>query len=168
MKDCDIGTIVGSVPKSPNTCFANLLDTHEGAEGPLVGVIAAFGGFVTSLGIDTADFLQRLKKRPRNIDAEALERHVSNDDQGEISLKKGITSKQFHHLAYRMAAKSYEEDLAHNFRKPRSRHAFAAMREKVTAKKAKGGRGYQVAGATAHYVCDIAATSAKGKPSSRL
>jgi sterol 3beta-glucosyltransferase len=159
---------VSRVPRPRSACFADLLDTHEGAEGPLVGAVAAFGGFVASLGTDTADFSLRLKRRPRNTDAEALTRLVSNDDQGEISLKKGITSKQFHHLAYRMAAKSYEDDFAHNFRKPRSRPAFAAMRERVAAKKAKGGRGFQVTSATAHYVCDLTATGAKGKPISRL
>jgi sterol 3beta-glucosyltransferase len=120
------------------------------------------------MGTDTADFSQRVKRRPRNTDVETLERLVSNDDQGEISLKKGITSKQFNRLAYRMAAKSYEEDFAHNFRKPQSRPAFAAMREKVAAKKARDSRGYQVTSATAHYVCDLAATGAKGKPRSRL
>jgi sterol 3beta-glucosyltransferase len=127
--------------------------------------MAAFGGLISSLGTNTADFSQRLKKRPRNTDAEALKRHVSKDDPGEVDLKKGITSKQFYHLAYRMAAKSYEEDLAHNLRKPRSRPTFTVIREKVAAKKAKGGRGYQVTSATAHYVCDLAATGAKGKPS---
>jgi sterol 3beta-glucosyltransferase len=168
MKGCDIGTIVSRVPKHPDECLADLLDTHEGAEAPTVGAVAAFGGFVASLGTDTAEFSQRLKKRPHNTDAQALKRLVSDDDPGEVSLKKGITSKQYNHLAYRMAAKSYEEDWSHNFRKPRSRPAFAAMREKVAAKKSKGGRGYQIASATAHYVCDLAATGAKGKPRSQF
>jgi sterol 3beta-glucosyltransferase len=159
---------VSSVTGYRKVKLANPVDTHEGAEGPLVGAVAAFGGLVSSLGTDTAEFSQRLKNRPRSMDVEALQRHISRDDPGEVTLKKGITSKQFHHLAYRMAAKSYEEDPAHNFRKPRSRPAFTAMREKVAVKKAKGGRGYQVTSATAHYLGDLAATGAKGKPSNSI
>jgi sterol 3beta-glucosyltransferase len=134
--------------------------THEGAEGPLVGIIAAFGGLMASLGTDTAEFSQRLKKRPRGMDVEATRRPTSGEPD-EISVEKGITSKHFHHLAYRMAAKSCDEDYTHNFEKPQSRPGLAALREKVAAKKAKGGRGYQITSATAHYIGDLAATGAK-------
>ncbi|KAF9694720.1 hypothetical protein EKO04_007312 [Ascochyta lentis] len=135
--------------------------THEGAEGPFVGALAAFGGLMSSLGTDTTEFSQRLEKKPRNLDVESLARIVSNDEPGEIDPKKGITSKQFHHLAYRMAVKSYEEDPSQNFRMPQSRPGITAIRAKVATKKAKGGRGYQITSATAHYVCDITATFAK-------
>ena len=138
-------------------------DTHEGAEGPFVGAMAAFGGFMASLGTDTTEFSQRLKKRPQNTDVEAVTRVISEDEPGEISMKKGITSKQFQHLAYRMAAKSYEEEPLHNFRKPQSRPGLTTIRDKVAAKKAKGGRGYQITSATGHYACDLATTGAKGE-----
>jgi sterol 3beta-glucosyltransferase len=143
--------------------MADRSDTHEGAEGPLVGAIAAFGGFISSLGTDTAEFSQRLKRRPRSTDVEAMTRSVTNGSQAEIDPKKEITSKQFYHLAYRMAAKSYDDDLNHNFRKPRSNSRLTAMREMVAAKKAKGGRAYQISSATAHYAGDLTATGARGE-----
>jgi hypothetical protein len=135
--------------------------THQGAEGPLVGAIAAFGGFMASIGTDTADFSQRLKKRPQSSDVEALKRVRTRDESDEISVEKGITSRQFHHLAYRMAAKSYEDEMTQNFEKPQSRPGLCAIRERVAAKRAKGGRGYQIACATANYVGDLALTGAK-------
>jgi hypothetical protein len=127
--------------------------------------VAAFGGLVASIGTDTSEFASRLKKKPQPHDAdpEALKRTVTIDEPEEVDTKKGISSKQFHHLAYRMAVKSYEEDPTQNFSKPRSRPGITAIRKKVAAKKAKGGRGYQVASATAHYVCDLATTGAKGE-----
>lgn len=166
MIDADCGTEIGvSSPAEVLDKFpADNLDTHEGAEAPFVGAVAAFGGLMTSLGTDTHDFSERLKKRPRGKDVEAMSRILSNDEPSEVSLKKGITSKQFHHLAFRMAAKSYEENPAHNFRKPHIRPGLKVLRDKVAAKKAKGGRGYQITSATAHYACDLAATGAKGEP----
>lgn len=127
--------------------------------------MAAFGGLVASIGTDTSEFLSRLKKKPQphDTDSEALTRTVTIDEPEEVDTKKGITSKQFHHLAYRMAVKSYEEDPAQNFSEPRSRPGVTAIRRKIAAKKAKGGRGYQIANATAHYVCDLATTGAKGE-----
>ncbi|KAF2626779.1 glycosyltransferase family 1 protein [Macroventuria anomochaeta] len=135
--------------------------THEGAEGPFVGAVAAFGGLMASIGTDTTDYSHRLKKRPHNADIETLSRVVSNGEPEEIDPEKGLTSKHFHHLAYRMAVKSYEEDPRRNFSKPRSHPGLTAIRNKVAAKKAKGGRGYQITSATAHYVCDLAVTGAK-------
>ena len=134
--------------------------THEGAEGPFVGVVAAFGGLMASLGTDTGEFSQRLKKRPRetDADAEALRRVPTVD---EPDVEKGITSKHFHHLAYRMAEKSCDDDYTHNFEKPQNRPGISALREKIAARRARGGRGYQITSATAHYVGDLAATGAK-------
>lgn len=140
-----------------------LLDTHEGAEGPLVGAIAAFGGLMSSIGTDTSEFSQRLKKRSHTEDIETLARTVTNGAEEQLDPKKGITSKQFQHLAYRMAKKSYEDDPVNNFTKPQNRPGLVAVRRKVAEKKAKGGRGYQIASATAHYVCDLTVTGAKGK-----
>ena len=97
------------------------------------------------------------------MDIETLQRSASNDESDEVDLTKGITSKQFHHLAYRMAVKSYEDDPTQNFKKLRNRPGFAAIRTKVATKKAKGGRGYQITSVTTHYACDLAATGAKGE-----
>jgi hypothetical protein len=135
--------------------------THEGAEGPFVGAVAAFGGLLASLGTDTAVFSQRLEKRPLNTDVEALGGTRSKDDSNDVSLEKGLSSKQFYHLAYRMAAKSYEDDMNHNLEKPQNRPGLTALRERVAARRAKGGRGYQITSATAHYIGDLAATGAK-------
>ncbi|KAF1362686.1 UDP-Glycosyltransferase/glycogen phosphorylase [Lizonia empirigonia] len=135
--------------------------THEGAEAPLVGAVAAFGGLMASFGTDTNEFSQRLKKRPQNAEVEAMTRVASVEEPGEVDIKKGISSRQFHHLAHRMAAKSYEEDPTHNFKRPKNRPGLTAMRDKVAMKKANGGRMYQITSATAHYACDLAATGAK-------
>ncbi|RAR07338.1 glycosyltransferase family 1 protein [Stemphylium lycopersici] len=140
---------------------AHLSGLAAWAEGPFVGAVAAFGGLMASLGTDTAEFSQRLKKRPRESDVEALKRTLTRDDADDASLEKGITSRQFHHLAYRMAAKSYEDDMIHNFEKPSSRPGLTALRDRVTAGRAKGGRGYQIVSATAHYIGDLTATGAK-------
>lgn len=118
---------------------------------------------MASFGTDTNDFSQRLKKRPQNADVEAMTRVASVEEPGEVDIKKGISSRQFHHLAHRMAAKSYEEDPTHNFKRPKNRTGLTAMRDKVATKKAKGGRVYQITSATAHYACDLAATGAKGE-----
>lgn len=138
-------------------------DTHEGAEGPMVGAIAAFGGLMTSLGTDTSEFSQRLKKRTHSEDVETLARTVTNGPDEELNPKKGITSRQFRNLAYRMAKKSYEEDPDKNFTKPQANPGLVAIRNKVAEKKAKGGRGYQITSATTHYACDLAVTGAKGQ-----
>ncbi|KAJ4985852.1 glycosyltransferase family 28 domain-containing protein [Stagonosporopsis vannaccii] len=135
--------------------------THEGAEGPMFGIAAAIGGLMSSIGIDTSEFSQRLKKQPHTEDIETLARVVTNGAEEQLDPKKGITSKQFHHLAYRMAKKSYEEDPAKNFTKPQARPGLVALRRKVAEKKAKSGRGYQITSATAHYVCDLTITGAK-------
>jgi hypothetical protein len=138
------------------------IDTHEGAEAPLVGVVGAFGSLLSSISIDTAEFSRRLQRQPRNIYAKVLQSDDTNDEANEIDPSKGITAKQFHHLAYRMAVKSYEDDPYQNLTKPRNRPAIAAVRTKVAVKQAKGGRVYQVANATMHYACDLATTGARG------
>jgi hypothetical protein len=128
-----------------------------------VGIVAAFGGLLASLGTDTSEFSHRLKKKSAQEDVETLTRVETTGDPGEVSLSKGITSKQFHRLAYRMAAKSLEDDPSQNFSKPRSRPGIAAIRDKVARKKAKGGRAYQITSATAHYVNDLTVTGLKGE-----
>lgn len=160
--DIDIGVSTGVRPFEINISLTKS-DTHEGAEGPMLGAIAALGGLVASIGTDTAEFSRRLKKRPRNVDIEASAQSASLGEADEIDPSKGFTSKQFYHLAYRMAVKSYEKDPIQNFRKPRSRPGIEAMRKAVAEKRAKGGRGYQITSATAHYAYDLAATGARGK-----
>jgi hypothetical protein len=150
-----------------NACATRSLltdpDTHEGAEGPMVGAVAAFGGLMAGLGTDTTEFSHRLKKKEDHASVEALARTVTNGEEEAFDPKKGITSKQFNHMAYRMAKKSYEEDPMKNFTKPRSSPNFIAIRRKVAEKKAGGGRGYQIASATSHFVCDLSVTGAKGE-----
>lgn len=138
-------------------------DTHEGAEGPMVGTVAAFGGLMTGLGTDATEFSHRLKKKSHHIDIEALARTVTNGEEEELDPKKGITSKQFNHMAYRMAKKSCENDPMKNYSKPRTNPKLVAIRKKVAEKKARGGRGYQITSATVHFIFDVSATGAKGE-----
>lgn len=123
---------------------------------------------MASIGTDTTDFSHRLKKQTHHEDVETLARTVTNGAEEDFDPKKGISSKQFHHFAYRMAKKSIEDDPAKNFSKPQARPGLIAIRRKVEKTKAKGGRGYQITSATAHYVGDLAATGAKGSPVLRI
>jgi sterol 3beta-glucosyltransferase len=118
---------------------------------------------MTSFSTDTAEFSHLLKKKSHHEDVETLARTVTNGAEENFDPKKGITSKQFHHLAYRMAKKSYEDDYAKNFTKPNASPGLVAVRRKVEERKAKGGRGFQITSATAHYVGDLAVTGAKGE-----
>lgn len=117
---------------------------------------------MSSIGTDTSEFSRRLEKRSHTEDVETLARTVTNGAEEQFDPDKGATSKQFQHLAYRMAKKSYEEDPAKNFTKLQARPGLVAIRRKVAEKKAKGGRGYQITSATAHYVGDLTVTGAKG------
>ncbi|KAI8931389.1 hypothetical protein NX059_011721 [Plenodomus lindquistii] len=135
--------------------------THEGAEEPIVGAVAAFGGLMSSIGTDTTEFSQRLKKKTHSDDIEAAARTVANNAEEELDLDSGITSKQFNHLAYRMASKSYEEDETRNFTRPQVRPGLETIRRKVAKAKVKGGRGYQITSATSHYAFDLAVSGAK-------
>jgi hypothetical protein len=116
---------------------------------------------MTSFGTDTTEFSHRLKKKSHHEEIETLARTVTNGAEEDFDPKKGITSKQFHHLAYRMAKKSCEDNFAENFTKPHATPGIVAIRRKVEEKKAKGGRGFQITSATVHYVGDLAATGAK-------
>jgi sterol 3beta-glucosyltransferase len=160
--DIDIG-----VSTTSDSCVVRALltvaDTHEGAEGPMVGAIAAFGGLMAGVGTATTEFSHRLEKRPHHTDVEALARIVTNGEEEVFDPKKGITSKQFNHMAYRMAKKSYEDDPDKNFTKPRTSPGLIAIRKKVADKKASGGRGYQITSATVNFVCDLSVTSAEGE-----
>lgn len=140
-----------------------VLDTHEGAEGPITGAIAAFGGMMASFGTDATEFSQRLKRKQNHTDVEALARTVTNGEDEAFDTQKGITSKQLNHMAYRMAKKSYEDDPEKNFTKLRRNPNLVAIRKKVAEKKANGGRAYQIASATSHFICDISVTGAKGQ-----
>lgn len=125
---------------------------------------------ISSVGTATTEFSQRLKKRPVSEevdDVEALARTVTNGTEEVVDPKKGITSRQFNHLAYRIAKKSYEEDPIKNFTRPQARPGLVAIRKKVAERKARGGRGFQITSATSHYVCDLAVAGAKGEQQRR-
>jgi hypothetical protein len=147
-----------------------LLDTHEGAEAPIVGTIAAISGLISGLATDTQDFSHRLKKRPRPSDIEAPSSPSVQTADDPTSTPKSSTKPPLspHHLnnmAWRMAVKTFDDDNLRNFHEPpkNPNRNLAIMREKIAKRKARGGRAYQIASATAHYVGDVAATSAKGE-----
>lgn len=165
-------------------------DTHEGAEGPIVGTIAAISGLFSGLATDTKDFSQRLKKRPKpSSDPETAlspppltpppaNPPANNTTAAENTLSTTppqtatdtdhppLSSEHFNNMAWRMAIKMFDDDNMRNFRDPppTKNRNLAAMRARLAARKArKGGRAHQVVSATAHFVGDVAATGAKGE-----
>jgi sterol 3beta-glucosyltransferase len=146
------------------------LDTHEGAEAPIVGTIAAISGLINGLATDTQDFSHRLKKRPRPSDIEAPSPTSSQtaDDRTSIpksSTKPHMSPHNLNNMAWRMAVKTFDDDNLRNFHEPpkNPNRSLAILRAKIAKRKARGGRTYQIASATTHYVGDMAATGAKGE-----
>jgi hypothetical protein len=147
-----------------------LLDTHEGAEAPIVGTIAAISGLISGLATDTQDFSHRLKKRPRPSDIEAPSSPSVQTADDPTSTPKSSTKPPLspHHLnnmAWRMAVKTFDDDNLRNFHEPpkNPNRNLAILRAKIAKRKARGGHAYQIASATAHYVGDVAATGTKGE-----
>jgi sterol 3beta-glucosyltransferase len=93
---------------------------HEGAETPIVGAVAAVAGFATTLGTNTADFSERLR-RPAEVShshpvtgekvpgTPETDRHVQPDSPSPGQLEI---------MAQRMALKTYEDNLNDNLKKP--------------------------------------------------
>jgi sterol 3beta-glucosyltransferase len=154
------------------------LDTHEGAEGPIVGTIAAISGLFSGLATDTQDFSHRLKKRPKPSDPETAPAPPSStppaDSPTNNSTPKNnhpseppLSSHNFNNMAWRMASKTFDDDHARNLHDPppTKNLSIASMRARLAARRARGGRAHQVVSATAHYACDVTATGAKGEAS---
>jgi sterol 3beta-glucosyltransferase len=146
------------------------LDTHEGAEAPIVGTIAAISGLINGLATDTQDFSHRLKKRPRPSDVEAPSSISSQAaDDPTITPKSAtqppLSPHNLNNMAWRMAVKTFDDDNLRNLHEPpkNPNRSLAVLRSKIAKRKARGGRAYQIASATAHYVGDVAATGAKGE-----
>jgi hypothetical protein len=143
---------------------------HEGAESPTIGAVAAVSGLFTGIGIDTASYGERLRRRPTAEDQLAADGKASTEGQdltdgnaNETPRGKVVSSKQLENMAWRMAVKTYNDNLFDNFDKPDSNHRLARIHSRVAAKKAKHGRAHQVISATGHYAGDLTKTGLKGK-----
>jgi hypothetical protein len=141
-----------------------LLDVHEGAEAPIVGAVAAVAGFASSIGTNTADFSDRLKKpKPGEIlaaaekasDIRALDEklHRTTPNAGQLEI-----------LAQRMARKTCDDNLAANLRTPQDLQSqmLVRLRTQDNAKRAQQGRAHQIACATGRYTTDVSRTCLKG------
>jgi sterol 3beta-glucosyltransferase len=140
---------------------------HEGAETPIVGAVAAIAGFATTLGTNTADFSERLR-RPAEVshtrpvtgekvpDIPEPDKHVQPDSPSPGQLEI---------MAQRMALKTYEDNLKDNLRKPIGGQSrlLTRLRTQESAKKANHGRAQQITSATGHYVIDVSRTCSRGK-----
>jgi len=143
------------------------LDVHEGAEGPLVGAVAAAAGFAATLGTNTADFSDRLRRPEKSASgspiatAKSSESHESDVQRSPDTPSFG----QLENMAQRMAKKRFEDDLNDNLRKPPTNQSvlFAKLRTQNCAKNAKQGRARQITSATAQYTVDVSRTSLRGK-----
>lgn len=140
-------------------------DVYEGAESPVIGTVAAISGLVSSVGINTSDFLHRLKKRPqpRVPQESTVKTDMHNNNAGGKSHGEGMSTERMNLLAWKMATKSYDDDLIRNFDQPAENQRLTKVRNKAMAKKAKNGRAHQVASATAHYAGDLTITGLKGR-----
>ncbi|KAL5117639.1 hypothetical protein ACEQ8H_004532 [Pleosporales sp. CAS-2024a] len=139
---------------------------HEGAEGPSVGAIAAVAGFAASLGINTADFSDRLKKPRQSADRRtgASAEKISESRDTDQQLQPGSLSLgELEMIAQRMAKKTMKKNLQENTRIPQQHPSqlLVRLRTQQDVKKAQRGRAHQIAYATGHYAMDVSGTCLK-------
>lgn len=146
-----------------------VIDVHEGAESPAIGAVATISGVFSTFGTYTSDFSERLKRQP-TLDASLAAKTKSppsTQEAGEVK-NKNLSPGQLESMAYRMAAKQYEEDLRDHFKKPATNPKLAMVQARIAAKKAKRARSHQIVSATAHYVGDLSKLGLRGKSRKRL
>lgn len=135
---------------------------HEGAESPAVGAVAALSNYVQTLVTDTSEFKARLKKKedtPADTKTERTRKHHHRKHEDEENQLKRLSSAQLESIAWRMALRTYEDDLRNNFEKPKRNPRLAQIHDRIIAKKGNRGRPHQIMSATAHYAGDITKTS---------
>ncbi|KAG7423269.1 Sterol 3-beta-glucosyltransferase UGT80A2 [Fusarium oxysporum f. sp. raphani] len=145
----------------------------EGAEDPMIGVMAAASGFVAALGTATSDYSQRLKNR---APSRPPERHLSSKRHftptEEQQAHKGIlrpvigpatlTPMEMENIAMKMATKSLRNSdpaIAASKIAPSIRNRHKASWR--AHEEGKNGRAYYVTRATGKYACDLAKAGAK-------
>ncbi|KAI7767327.1 hypothetical protein LZL87_014017 [Fusarium oxysporum] len=145
----------------------------EGAEDPMIGVIAAVSGFVATLGTATSDYSQRLKNpapsRPlkRRLSSK---RHFTPTEayqahEGILRPVVGpatLTPMEMGNIAIKMATKSLRNSdpaIAASKIAPSIRNRHKASWR--AHEEGKNGRAYYVTRATGKYACDLAKAGAK-------
>lgn len=140
-------------------------DVHEGAESPLIGAVATISGVIATIGTNTSDFSARLKRRPTPGVPPTTKDKSRPDPKAEGPDRiKTLNPGQLESMAYRMAAKTYEDELHDNFKKPATSPMMVTIQARIAEKKAKRARAHQIISATAHYGGDLTKTGLKGKP----
>jgi sterol 3beta-glucosyltransferase len=139
-------------------------DTHEGAEFPIVGAVAAAAYFFSTIGTNTSDFVQRLERKPSQQDSsESTKEKLEVDHVDDPSKSNILSSAQLERLAQRMAHKIYEKDGNDNLNKAPVLHGPARLHAFRDARRAERGRAHQIASATVHYAGDLTKTGLKSK-----
>lgn len=143
---------------------------HEGAEAPIVGAIAAVGGFASSIGTNTADFSDRLKKPNPGDPLAAAEKASNIRDLDEKLHRTTPNAGQLEKLAQRMARKTCDDQLAANLRTPQDLQSemLVRLRTQDDAKRAQQGRAQQIACATGRFTTDVSRTCLKGESSNNV
>ncbi|KAM0324920.1 hypothetical protein ACHAQA_007886 [Verticillium albo-atrum] len=158
----------------------------EGAEHPIIGVVAAAAGFFTALGVATSDYSRRLKERPNGLsekdstpttpssppplaaiaektDTDPAPMPTSAAAPCEIATQEGghyvrkLTQAQMEAVAHKMATKTLHKDEHKSLAYPR----LPTSREKRKAswavrEQGKYGRAFYVARATGRYAANLA------------
>ncbi|KAH3904265.1 hypothetical protein HBH56_237920 [Parastagonospora nodorum] len=136
---------------------------HEGAEGPLVGAVAAVAGFAATLGTNTTDFSDRLRRPDKSESGRPTATAKSSEShESDVQPKPDTPSSgQLENMAQRMAKKRFEDDLNDNLRKPPGGQSmlFVKLRSQNCAKNSKQGRARQITSAAAQYTVDVSRTS---------
>ncbi|KAF4967821.1 hypothetical protein FZEAL_10481 [Fusarium zealandicum] len=147
----------------------------KGAEDPIIGVIAAASGFVSSLGTATADYSRRLKNRnptPRSTGRLVFEGKKpyppANEQDERDGIFRGIvgpealTPTDMENIARKMATKSLlNADPSVAAAKPALDVCKKHKDTWRSREEGQNGRAYYVTRATGRYVADIAKASAK-------
>ncbi|CRK36045.1 hypothetical protein BN1708_006903 [Verticillium longisporum] len=151
----------------------------EGAEHPIIGVVAATAGFFTALGVATSDYTRRLKARPNVLSGKVTaslntapappppaigDAEKTNDDPAPPSTGDAATSDnigtvsqaQMEAFAHRMATKTLRKDDSVTATDPRALTSHEKRKASWAAREeGKYGRAFYVTRATGRYVANL-------------
>ncbi|KAL6709290.1 hypothetical protein ACN47E_001697 [Coniothyrium glycines] len=133
---------------------------HEGAEGPLIGAIAAVTNFLATVRTDTIEFKARLKEDHIATSVKTTKKESVRPDKSEEGTPlKRLTSSQLETIALRMALRTYEDESLKNLENPQKKPRMAELVANLNAGKAERSRPHQIMSATAHYAGDLTRTT---------
>ena len=123
----------------------------------MIGAVAAISGFFTTIGTNTVDYSERLKRQPSSSGGRlrTIKEGLGGDGADGQAKNSAISSVQLEGMAWRMAVKTYEDNLYDNLSKPRNNRRLNDIQARIAAKKTKHGGAHQVTSATFHYVGDL-------------